>query len=224
MAGGIPGAALALTAAESAGIMFLQSLGARQPRGFFFGNSSLIAQVVVEEQHVDRLRITDHPIERAAAGELGVISDHAYKLPAELTVRCGWSNSPNLLSTNLIDIPGNIAAGIEATANAFGGPSSLIRDIYNQILAVQNGAQLVTILTGTRTYTNMLLEGLTTVTDHNTSDNALMLIVTAREIQIVDTQVAAIAPSALATPQKNQSVSDTGQLRLTQAPLFTPPQ
>lgn len=49
---------------------------------------TIIPDVVVEEHHRDQLVITDHPVERGAA-----ISDHAFKLPVEVEIRCGFSNS-----------------------------------------------------------------------------------------------------------------------------------
>ena len=47
------------------------------------------AQVTLEESHSDQLEISDHPVQQGAS-----ITDHAYKRPAELTIKCGWSNSP----------------------------------------------------------------------------------------------------------------------------------
>ena len=50
----------------------------------------LAAMVTVSEKHEDELQITDHPV------ELGVtVSDHAFRRPSMVTIRCSWSNSPN---------------------------------------------------------------------------------------------------------------------------------
>ena len=49
---------------------------------------TIIPEVVIEEMHRDRLIITDHPVESGAA-----ISDHAFKMPVEVDMRVGWSDS-----------------------------------------------------------------------------------------------------------------------------------
>jgi hypothetical protein len=49
-----------------------------------FGGYS--TQVTVSEQHTDEMTITSNPVERKA-----MISDHAFKMPAQLTVEMGWS-------------------------------------------------------------------------------------------------------------------------------------
>lgn len=48
----------------------------------------IIANITESERHHDEIRITDHPIEQGA-----VVSDHAFKVPAEVTIRCSWSDS-----------------------------------------------------------------------------------------------------------------------------------
>jgi hypothetical protein len=49
---------------------------------------TVIADVTIEESGRDELEITRHPVERGA-----VITDHAFKHPPELIIRCGWSDS-----------------------------------------------------------------------------------------------------------------------------------
>lgn len=48
----------------------------------------IIANITENERHHDEMRFTDHPIEQGA-----LVTDHAYKLPAEVTIRCAWSDS-----------------------------------------------------------------------------------------------------------------------------------
>lgn len=50
---------------------------------------TIMPDVVLEEIHRDDLIITDHPVEKGAG-----TSDHAFKRPEEVEIRCGWSNSP----------------------------------------------------------------------------------------------------------------------------------
>ncbi|MFX9718550.1 phage baseplate protein, partial [Acinetobacter baumannii] len=45
-----------------------------------------VAEVTVREQHSDDLTITTHPVERGAP-----VTDHAFKMPAQLTIEAGWS-------------------------------------------------------------------------------------------------------------------------------------
>lgn len=79
-----------------------------------------IAEVTVREQHTDDLTITTHPVERGAP-----ITDHAFKMPAQLTIEAGWS-----------------AAGAYSQANPDTSdtkPKSnfqKLTDAYNQILPV----------------------------------------------------------------------------------------
>lgn len=70
----------------------------------------IVANVTIEERHVDELDITDHPVERGAT-----ISDHAFKRPSEVVIRCAWSNSPSspgTLSGGIAGAIGNKIAGI----------------------------------------------------------------------------------------------------------------
>src|SRR4029077_19725214 len=49
---------------------------------------TIIPDVTIEESHSDRLTVTQHPV---ASGSQ--IADHAYKMPATITMRVGFSNS-----------------------------------------------------------------------------------------------------------------------------------
>jgi hypothetical protein len=79
-----------------------------------------IAEVTVREQHVDDLTITTHPVERGAP-----ITDHAFRMPALLTIEAGWS-----------------AAGAYEQANPLTADTKprsnfqKLTDAYNQILPV----------------------------------------------------------------------------------------
>lgn len=79
-----------------------------------------IAEVTVREQHSDDLTITTHPVERGAP-----ITDHAFKMPAQLTIEAGWSAAGAYSQAN------------PATSDA--KPKSnfqKLTDAYNQILPV----------------------------------------------------------------------------------------
>ena len=61
---------------------------------------TIIPNVVVEEVHTDTLTITDHPVEQGAP-----ITDHAFKNPAELSMRIGWSSSSLALDSVVSSVP-----------------------------------------------------------------------------------------------------------------------
>lgn len=70
---------------------------------------TIVANVTVEEKHQDDLEITEHPVEQG-----GAITDHAFKKPAEVTVRMAWSNSssaPQSLSGGTLAALGNKLSG-----------------------------------------------------------------------------------------------------------------
>lgn len=142
-----------------------------------------VANVTIEEQHIDRLAVTEHPVEQGAA-----ITDHAYKQPARLTIRAGWSNS---------------------SPNALGNPF-YIQTIYQSFIALQASRAVFDIITGKRSYTNMLIETLIETTDKE-HENAMMLVLECKEIIMVNTQTVTVPPSAnMANPSSNAATLQTG--------------
>ena len=160
-----------------------------------------IANVTIEEQHVDRMRVTEHPVEQGAA-----ITDHSYKEPARLTIRAGWSNSSPL---------------------ALGNPF-YIQTIYQSFLALQASRQTFDIITGKRSYTNMLIEVLMETTDKE-HENAMMLVLECKEIIIATTQTVTVPPAAnMSNPQINGATQQNGTVSAvsnpsTYNPAATPP-
>ncbi|WP_187273274.1 phage baseplate protein [Methylobacterium sp. WL19] len=158
----------------------------------------IMPDVVVEEMHRDELIITDHPVETGAA-----ITDHAFKRPSEVEMRCGFSNS---------------SAGSEG----------YVQEVYQEFLALQASRQPFNVSTGKRSYRNMLIRGLAVTTDPK-SEKALNVVVALREILIVSTQrtssgsgsggsgTAAPAASASdqASPQTTSEAIDNGDKQAT---------
>lgn len=154
----------------------------------------IVAQVTIDETARDDLTITEHPVELGAA-----ITDHAYKNPAEVTIRCGWSNSSE------------IAAGDE----------SYVAAVYKQLLALQVSRIPFNIQTGKRLYHNMLFRSLSQVTDEKT-EATLMLTAICREIIIVQTQVTTVPPPEnQKAPAKTGATQNTGTKQPDQKPLTT---
>ena len=137
---------------------------------------TIIAGVTVDEIGRDDLEITRHPVELGAA-----ITDHAYKLPAEIIIRCGWTGSGHL--------PGYIDA------------------VYDALLTLQFSRVPFTVTTGKRTYPNMLIASIGQTTD-STTENALMCQVTCRHIIIVETQVTKVAPRAAQAAPANTAPTE----------------
>jgi hypothetical protein len=172
------------------------------------------AQVTIEESHQDDLEITDHPVELGAK-----ITDHAYKLPSQLVIKCGWSNSPtpgNFFQSLKNAVTGTIAGVKNLTGN---GPSA-VKEVYANFLKLQADRTLVDVYTGKRVYTNMLVKGLHTQTDIDT-ENSLILTVTLRQVIIVSTRTLTLAstsiasdPAKLKSPEKNAVPANSGAKQL----------
>lgn len=143
----------------------------------------LAMQCVVEEQHSDDLEITEHPVEQGAS-----INDHAWKKPAEVTIKGGWSN-----------------ASREA-----GGNDGFVREIYAKLLELQEKREPFDLVTGKRAYKNMLIQSLGITTDKGT-ETALYVTATLKEVIIVTTQATTMPPrSRQKSPAKTGGTTDKG--------------
>lgn len=102
----------------------------RPPRSI----GGIVAQVTLEERHQDDLEITEHPVERGAA-----ITDHAFKHPAEVIIKCAWSNS----------LPANTGAAtgvLNSSIDALGGLAvGAINNAATKALRGSIGAPLANI-------------------------------------------------------------------------------
>jgi hypothetical protein len=148
----------------------------------------LFADVVVSENHTDKTVITEHPVEKGAP-----ISDHCYSAPAEVTMEIGWSESAGKLNKML--------------GNTFlGGDLSLVA-IYEALRALQGN--LLIISTGKRLYTNMLIETLQVTTDA-TSENALMVKVNFKKVNIAKTKETTVQVEEQADPAAIGPIQEGG--------------
>ena len=150
----------------------------------------------LEEVFTDSLQITDHPIELGAA-----ITDHAYKRPIELVMRCGFSNS---------SLDNLIRAAASLLDSGSMSRSTSVDDLYSQFLALQASLVPFTVITSRRKFDNMLITSLATTTDARTS-NALFLTVNMRQVFIVQTQVTTMPPRAnQALPMNTDAMAGRG--------------
>jgi hypothetical protein len=155
----------------------------------------IVANVTIEEIHQDELVITEHPVEQGA-----VITDHAYKLPADLIIRAGWSNS----------------------AKQSGGDEGYAQEVYEKLLELQVSRVPFQVITGKRRYNNMLIAALGITTDE-TTETSLICTAHLREVVLTQTAAAVVPPSAVhATPEKTAPTTQTGTRRLAPAPNFNP--
>ncbi|HCO6890825.1 TPA: hypothetical protein OBS79_000608 [Escherichia coli] len=136
-----------------------------------------VPDVVVSEKHVDALEITEHPVEFGAA-----INDHAYKRASEVTMECGFAGGGSVL-----DLVNLSSIGLRV------GESP--REIYQQLLDLQQSRVPFDVVTGKRTYNNMLIRAIEVTTDR-TSENVLSCVLTLREVIMTDTQSITVTDKA----------------------------
>lgn len=168
----------------------------------------LIAQVTLEETHDDELEISEHPLEKGAA-----IADHAFKRPMEVTIRCGWSNSPSIGEDGVN--PSNAQSGVS------GNNVDQVKAVYDQLLAYQSKVTLLDVLTGKRSYSNMLIKSLRTTTDVR-SENSLLVTAVFRQVIIVTTKTLTVSapPQNQAAPAKTNPPAQNGLKQLVPAANF----
>lgn len=194
----------------------------------------IVAQVTIQEVHTDTLEITEHPVEMGA-----VISDHAFKRPAELTITASWSNSPSGNGTNsLLDAGiaatvlgvsgansatvltgavsgalggaiGQTAAGVQALLT--GNSPDQVKAIYQRLLKLQEDRIPFDVVTGKRSYVNMLIRSLQETTDV-TSENALRVVIQCKQVILVSTKplTQSAAPEAQRFPGSTNPVANFG--------------
>lgn len=173
----------------------------RIPRSITGSNSSgqsftITADAVIEESHSDEATVTKHPVEQGAT-----ISDHAYKLPAELTLEYGWAMGSSQNTSNDI---------------------TFLRKLYQQLLDLQVNRTLVQVLTGKRSYTNMFVAGIHETTDKH-HENVLIVRLHLQEVLIATTQILQLSSQAVQLlPERTAPVINNGFQNLGTAPNFNP--
>ena len=151
-------------------------------------STDIVAQATVEERHRDQVEMPSHPIQRGAA-----ITDHMYKLPAEVTITYGWSNSKSSTSS-----------ASDASDSVEG-----INQIYARLQALQTSRSLFSVYTGKRVYSNMACADLVTVTDEKT-ENCLIVQMTAKEVILADVVTLSLAASVQTVASATASTIVTG--------------
>lgn len=167
------------------------------------------AQVTIEEIHQDELEITDHPVESGA-----LISDHAFKHPAEVTIRMGWSNSSSSSGSLLNSAVGAVAAnsavfrevasllgtaGMAQSALSGASPDQ-VNGVYAGLLGLQESRALLAVYTGKRNYKDMLIKSISCMTDFK-AEEALFITMTLRQVILVSTRVVTLSKEKAADPK-----------------------
>lgn len=165
----------------------------------------LVPSVVVSEKHSDTLEITEHPVEKPTTSSAsGFIADHAYKRPSEVTMECGFAGGGSLL--DFVDIS-SIGLGIGLSP----------KETYQQLLDLQSSRVPFDVVTGKRTYSNMLVRAIEVTTDR-TSENVLNCILTLREVILSETQTTtAASKDDMSEGISTSGVQNTGTKSLTPA-------
>jgi hypothetical protein len=176
-------------AAAAAGLTELDTVLLKTQRSI----AGIFPDVTIEEHHTDEIEVSRHPIEQGAP-----ISDHAYKRPAQLTMRVGWSDST-------VGLIGNQFIGI--------GLEGAILDTYRQLQRLQESLQLFTVVTGKRTYHNMLMVSLSVSTTKE-SENTLIAEIRFEEVFLVSTQTGNLPPVVnQADPQSTAEPVNVGTVQ-----------
>lgn len=102
---------------------------------------------------------------------------------------------------------------IEDIFTDFQGP---LAEQYANLLKLQAQREPIKVITGKRTYNNMLIRSLTQVTDAN-NENILRVHFLLQEINIVSLQTVSVAPrSDQANPGETSAIQNSGQKSLQQ--------
>lgn len=142
----------------------------------------IIPDVVIEETHRDSLIITQHPVEKGAA-----ITDHAFLRPAEVEMRCGFSNASH-------------------------GDEGYARAVYDGLRRLQASRQPFAVYTGKRAYRDMLIADLGVTTEART-ENVLAVAVRLQQIIIVSTKTTGTGTSTAAAGASQANPASTGSIQ-----------
>ena len=131
----------------------------------------------------------------------------------------GGSALGNLAVSNL---EGVLGAGFAEGANQLsaingqvntgtGVGTTVVQDVYQQLLTLQKSASLLTIYTGKKKYVNMLIKSITVETDVR-SENALNAVLVCREVIIVNTGASSVTASPLnqVSPELTNPITEVG--------------
>lgn len=193
-----------------------------------FGQNDIIAQAVIEEQHMDEMEVTQHPVETGAP-----ITDHAYMRPSHLKMTLMWSNSPPVSRTIGNDVTGfatansafansvvgavaQAQAALSYTSNQQGAGVDSVNDAYGKLLKLMQTRSLFSVITAKRLYQNMICKSLHTGTTWKTA-NVLTIEMDCQQVFLVNTSVTPLPADLQAKPQDTASFQSNGSKALVPA-------
>jgi hypothetical protein len=112
------------------------------------GPQVFVFDAVFRVDHVRELRRTEHPIQTSSASQVATISDHAYRMPARVTLDIGMSDAMASYKPGMWASGKNLSKSVSA---------------YQTLVDLQNKRQLLTLTTRLDTYSNMIIELITPV-------------------------------------------------------------
>lgn len=147
---------------------------------------TIIADVTIEEIHLDEAMITEHPVESGSP-----ITDHIYLRPQELEVKVGFSNS---------------SAASEGWVQA----------AYQLFLSLQQSYQPFAVSTGKRFYSSMVIRALRVTTDQYSEYALNLVVSLKQLITASTQTSGLSNTAAQANPQQTSSNIQAGQQQLQQ--------
>ena len=131
----------------------------------------------ISETHTAEVEVTEHPIEKGAN-----ISDHVRAKPENLSIEGVVSNTPVNRAQNAraVKSQGKLLQ-TTSDVDAIQGHPGVAESAYDQLRALKDSGQLITVVTKLRTYRNMVLRSLSIPRSAKIGD---MLQFTAQFIQV----------------------------------------
>lgn len=154
----------------------------------------------ISESHVGEVDVTEHPIEQGAD-----IADHARPKPDTLNIEGLVSNTPiNSSQTQRAAQSQGLAS-----EEVIQGQPGMAESAYNKLLFLKANGKLITVVTGLRTYTNMVLKSLSVPVDAKTGD-ALKFTAQLKQVNIVQNKTVdlpVVLPAAKPVSSRGKQVA-----------------
>jgi hypothetical protein len=110
-----------------------------------------VFDAVFQGEHVNELRRTEHPIQPSASSPATSITDHAFRVPARISLEIGISD-----------------AMADYTPGMWTGNASKSVSAYQVLMNLQKNRTLITLTTRLATYRNMLVESVRAIENSGT--------------------------------------------------------
>ena len=180
------------------------------------GSEVLKIQATLEEVHHSTLEVTEHPVQTGAA-----ITDHSYNRPAEIVLKCAWSNSS--LSGLLAGATDRQTINLKKMLSGAISDQTYVSGIYTQLLALKEARMPISISTSLKLYQNMLITAIQVTRDVKTYQ-ALMCSITCKEVILVDFLSGEVASADQLLAQTTANITALGSQNLLGNGVNVPPQ